>query len=317
VSARPTSGGAGARLLLGATHSAAALALCAVLCLMSAVWPPSRVALVGVWYGAAGVLALLAVGVLLVRARPWASLVALVVAVLVGGVLVASCRTEVGVVTTSLGLVVAGQAAALLGGYRTVRRALALVLVTLAVGMLASPVPFHPLSWLVLAATTVAMSSLVTYLVTRLRVIATTDDLTGALGRTAFEEQVGRVVRDAARHGRAASVVCLDVDDFKRVNDTRGHQAGDAVLVSLVAGWRAGLDRHDAIGRLGGDEFVVVLAGRDAAAAEDWVRDAGERRRADDPTWSHGTAQAHGDEPVRDLLARADAAMYARKRQRA
>lgn len=306
----------GARLFLAATHAAAALLLCAVLCLMSAVWPPSRLALVEVWYAASGVLALLAVGLLLTRDRPRAPLAALVAAVLVGGVLVASCQTPVGVVTTSLGLVVAGQAAALLGDVPTVRRVLALDVAVLGAGMVVSPVGFRPLTFLVLAGTTVVMSALVAYLVTRLRLLATTDDLTGALSRAAFAERAAQLVRGAARHGRPASVVCLDVDDFKQVNDSLGHQAGDEVLVRLVRGWRAALGRDDVIGRLGGDEFVVVLDGRDADAAEAWARAAGERRQAGDPTWSHGVAQATGDEPVPVVLARADVAMYASKTRR-
>ncbi|RMI13689.1 GGDEF domain-containing protein [Cellulomonas triticagri] len=316
-------GRGGARLYPAATHCAAALGLCALLCLLSAVAPPSRLALVEVWYAASGALALLAGALLLARRHPRAPLVALVLAMLVGAVLVASCQTAVGVVTTSLGLVVAGQAAALLGDGSTVRAVLVVDVLALGAGMLASPVRFRPTTFVVLAATTVAMSALVGYLVARLRVLATTDDLTGALTRAAFAERAAAVVRGAARRGRPVSVVCLDVDDFKQVNDTRGHQAGDAVLVRLVEGWRAALGRTDVIGRLGGDEFAVVLDGRDEAAALAWARAAGaggpEGSQADepvDPTWSHGVAQARGDEPVAALLARADTAMYASKTRR-
>lgn len=306
----------GARLFLAASHTAGALLLCAVLCLVSAVWPPSRLTLVEVWYGGSAALALLAGALLLLRRRARAPLAALVVAVGIGGVLVASCQTLAGVVTTSLGLVVAGQAAALLGDPRTVRRVLELVVVVLGLAMLASPVPFRPVTWLVLALTTVVMSGLVTYLLHRLRLLATTDDLTGALTRAAFDERAALLLHDAARRGRPASVVCLDVDDFKVVNDTLGHAAGDDVLVRLVRGWRDGLRDGDLIGRVGGDEFAVVLAGRDAAAAEQWVATAGQRHATGDPTWSHGVAQAAGDEPVRAALARADEALYARKGQR-
>ena len=306
----------GARLFLEASHTAGALLLCAVLCLVSAVWPPSRLTLVEVWYGGSAALALLAAALLLLRRRARAPLAALVGAVGIGGVLVASCQTLAGVVTTSLGLVVAGQAAALLGDPRAVRRVLGLVVVVLGLAMLASPVPFRPVTWLVLAATTVVMSGLVTYLLQRLRLLATTDDLTGALTRAAFDERAALLLHDAARRGRPASVVCLDVDDFKVVNDTLGHAAGDEVLVRLVRGWRDALGDGDLIGRVGGDEFAVVLAGRDAGAAEDWVAAAGEQHAGGDPTWSHGVAQAAGDEPVRAVLARADEALYARKGRR-
>ncbi|WP_282945366.1 GGDEF domain-containing protein [Cellulomonas endometrii] len=315
--ASPGSHGAGARLFLAATHTAGALGVCAALCLVSAVWPPSRVTPVGVWYAAAASLAAVAAGVLVLRRRPRAPLVALVVAVVIGGVLVWSCRTLAGVVTTSLGLVAAGQAAALLGGRQTVRALLGLVVVALGAGMAASPVPFRPVTWLVLASTTVAMSALVSFLVTRLRVIATTDDLTGALTRAAFDERAGVVLHGAARRGVPSSVVCLDVDDFKEVNDTRGHQAGDEVLVRLVETWRGALGRDDVLGRIGGDEFAVVLTGRTADGAQAWAHAAGALRTAEDPTWSHGVAQVRAGEPVHDALARADSAMYASKGRRA
>lgn len=310
------SGGPRSRLFLASTHTAGALLLCAVLCLISAVWPPSRLALVEVWYGASAALALLAGAVLALRDRPWVPLAALVASVGIGGALVASCQTAVGVVTTSLGLVVAGQAAALLGSPRTVRRVLALVIGVQAASMLASPVRFRLTTWLVLSATTVAMSALVTYLLDRLRVLATTDDLTGALTRAAFDERAALLLHDAARRSRPVSVVCLDVDDFKTVNDSLGHAAGDAVLVRMVTAWREALDSGDLIGRIGGDEFAVVLAGRDAAAAEEWAEDAARGSADGDPTWSYGVAQARADEPVGAALARADDAMYAHKGRR-
>jgi diguanylate cyclase (GGDEF)-like protein len=178
-------------------------------------------------------------------------------------------------------------------------------------------VRFRVTTWLVLSATTVAMSALVTYLVDRLRLIATTDDLTGALTRAAFDERAALLLHDAARRGRPVSVVCLDVDDFKAVNDSLGHAAGDAVLVRLVAAWRDELECDDLIGRIGGDEFAVVLAGRDADAAEAWAGTAGRRCAGGDPTWSHGVAQAAAGEPVAAALARADDAMYAHKGRRA
>lgn len=312
---RPPRGGA--RLFLTGTHTAVVLGLCALLCAAGAVWPPSPRTEVAVWGAASLVLALVAAGSVLARHHPRTPLAGAVLGVAVGAVLVARCQTEAGVVTTSLGLVMAGQAAPLLGGKRSVRSLLVLVLVALPLAMAASPVPFSPVRWLVLALMTVVTSWLVKHLLDALRVLATTDDLTGVLTRAAFDARAATLLHRAAVRGRPASVVCLDVDDFKEVNDTHGHQAGDEVLVRLVEGWRGALERDDLIGRMGGDEFAVVLAGRTAEGAEEWALRASGLRAPADPTWSHGVAQARRDEPVRDALARADAALYARKNGRA
>ncbi len=302
-----------AGIVLAGTHAAVVLGLCALLCLAGAVWPPSPLTLVGYWYAGGAVLTVAAVAALVWRHHRRTPLIAVLLGIAVGAALVAVCRTPAGVVTTSLGLVVAGQAAALLGSRRLARALLVVVVVVLAGAMAASPVPFRASSWVVLAVMTVVTSELVTYLLSRLRQLATTDDLTGVLTRAAFDERAAAVVARAAREGLPVSLVCLDVDDFKEVNDTRGHQAGDDVLVRLVDAWRAALGRHDVIGRRGGDEFAVVLAGRTVDAAEAWALEADAARAPGDPTWSHGVAQARVGEPVRETLARADAALYARK----
>lgn len=313
ASSRPPSPGG---VVLAGTHAAVVLGLCALLCLGGAVWPPSPLTRVGYWYAGAAVLAVATVAAAVRRHDRRTPLVAVLLGIAVGATMVAVCRTAVGVVTTSLGLVVAGQAAALLGSRRLARGLLLLVVATLAAAMVAAPVPFRPASWLVLAVMTVVTSELVTYLLSRLRDLATTDDLTGVLTRAAFDERAAAVVERTTRDGRPVSLVCLDVDDFKEVNDTHGHQAGDDVLVRLVAAWRGALGRHDVIGRRGGDEFAVVLAGRTAEDAEAWALQADAVRAPGDPTWSHGVAQARRDEPVREVLARADAALYARKGDR-
>ncbi len=154
-----------------------------------------------------------------------------------------------------------------------------------------------------------------------LRRRATVDTLTRLANRGAFEEALAREVARARREGSPLSVLLLDLDHFKRVNDAHGHAAGDAVLREVGARVLAAARGGDLVGRLGGEELAVALAGADLAAAVD----TGERIRARvaaEPidagagaslrvTVSIGAAAlAGGDADGAALLARADARLY-------
>jgi diguanylate cyclase (GGDEF)-like protein len=89
--------------------------------------------------------------------------------------------------------------------------------------------------------------------------LATTDALTGLLNRRRFAERLGVELRRAARYGRPVAVVMLDLDHFKQVNDGRGHQFGDRVLVTATRTLRAQVRESDVVGRYGGEEFIVLL----------------------------------------------------------
>lgn len=96
------------------------------------------------------------------------------------------------------------------------------------------------------------------------RVIAAseTDPLTGLANRRALDAVL------AARAGVEASVVAVDLDHFKRINDTRGHAAGDAVLVELARRLRVAVRESDVVGRVGGEEFVLILPGAPLEVSE-------------------------------------------------
>lgn len=108
------------------------------------------------------------------------------------------------------------------------------------------------------------------------RRLAETDALTGAANRRAFMQYLDIQTRNAGRDAIPLSVIMVDLDHFKRVNDTHGHGAGDRVLVETVRAIQGCLRDGDMLGRLGGEEFSVVLpgAGLHSAAL------AGERIRA-------------------------------------
>lgn len=100
-----------------------------------------------------------------------------------------------------------------------------------------------------------------------LRLIAQVDHLTGALTRRGFVEQVGREIARHHRYGSTASLVVLDVDRFKSINDGCGHPVGDRVLRQLAEICTTSLRPTDVLGRIGGEEFALLLPETDARAA--------------------------------------------------
>lgn len=97
--------------------------------------------------------------------------------------------------------------------------------------------------------------------------MATTDPGTGAFNRRYLQDILGREVQRARRGSHPLSAICLDLDHFKRVNDTHGHAAGDQVLVQCVQSVQACLRAGDVLCRVGGEEFTVLLPDTGLAAA--------------------------------------------------
>jgi two-component system, sensor histidine kinase LadS len=96
---------------------------------------------------------------------------------------------------------------------------------------------------------------------------AQTDPLTGVLNRRSLIERLDAACMRAKARGLPISVLFIDLDHFKQINDTHGHLAGDACLAGIIAPIQAELRHSDVVGRYGGEEFVVILSGADAAAA--------------------------------------------------
>ncbi len=113
-----------------------------------------------------------------------------------------------------------------------------------------------------------AQEALQRRLTDRLVGLATRDGLTGCLNHSAFYEAVERELARVARHPRDVSLLMVDVDDFKSINDTRGHVVGDAVLRRIGAALSAAARSTDVVGRVGGDEFAALLPETDHAQAE-------------------------------------------------
>lgn len=97
---------------------------------------------------------------------------------------------------------------------------------------------------------------------------ARTDPLTGVLNRGSLLERLDSACLRARARGLPIALLFIDLDHFKKINDTHGHPAGDACLKAIVGPIQAELRQSDVIGRYGGEEFIVILSSADAAAAE-------------------------------------------------
>jgi diguanylate cyclase (GGDEF)-like protein len=153
--------------------------------------------------------------------------------------------------------------------------------------------------------------------------LAISDSLTGVMSRRGFLESAEREFTRARRYQRPCAVLMLDLDHFKRINDTYGHATGDSVLRECAAAWTRLLRDQDVLGRVGGEEFCAVLPETNSLQA----RQAAERMRVavanlkfqgdDGPfavTVSIGSTDVlAGDERLEQVMERADRALYLAK----
>lgn len=147
----------------------------------------------------------------------------------------------------------------------------------------------------------------------RLAILVTTDELTQVANRRAF---FARAAEIAAGTGRDAAVAVLDLDEFKHLNDTKGHAAGDAELRRCGAILRELVDANGLAARLGGEEFGMILPHRDAREAWKFLDELRQRFAAEcDVTVSIGVADWSAASDIDQALACADAALYRAKQR--
>ncbi len=150
---------------------------------------------------------------------------------------------------------------------------------------------------------------------------AATDPLTGLSNRGVFDDALPREVSRAQRYDTALTLLVVDIDNLKHINDRAGHSAGDCALQQVARALRVGVRDSDQVFRYAGDEFAVLLVGGDSAAA----REVAERLRsrveamsldtgAVRPTLSIGLAALRATDSGQTLFERADSALYSAKR---
>ncbi|MDA8071828.1 MAG: GGDEF domain-containing protein [Actinomycetota bacterium] len=169
------------------------------------------------------------------------------------------------------------------------------------------------LAWMAIFGTGAVTAAVVSGLVSLLRIDGRKDPLTGLANRRSWDERLDEELARAKRAATVFSVAMIDLDEFKMVNDTHGHAAGDQLLRQLATTWQ-GMVREggDFLARLGGDEFALLTPGIDEAGILR-LTDRFNAAAPDGVTFSLGTATWDGTGTAGDLMRRADQAMYQKK----
>lgn len=163
----------------------------------------------------------------------------------------------------------------------------------------------------------------VNYYQKRLEYMAGTDALSGLTNRATGEILLAQAIRDAERNQQSLSIVLIDLDYFKQINDTFGHLSGDKVIQKFARLLKKSLRKNDVVSRWGGEEFLVVMNHCALKQAEEWAERMRVAMQTEDyelptsyvVTASYGVVERHGDESLKDFFARADHALYQAKAQ--
>lgn len=322
---RETDGRTNPRMLLrdtGASRPGAAITIGSlygfggISCLLVSRYPMSPGLAIGLSqiFGIVGI----AVALLLIGLRKHVTIVilnaALAAATVAVSVLVGNTSTAVGVMLPSVFYMCIALTAAYFFPPTQARAYAAMTAGGFTIGVLASGVTNLIVPWLIVTISLLSAAELLRHTVAELRQCAALDPLTGIANRAYFRLVAERELTLASRGGPQFSIALLDLDDFKAVNDTFGHIAGDTLLTELATAWQVGLRRSDLLARYGGDEFAVVMP---ATSYDEAVRVLDRLRAAHRAAWSAGVATWDDETTLNSLLQRADDELYRAKSSRA
>jgi len=196
---------------------------------------------------------------------------------------------------------------------RVVRILVALICALLGAALIISEVPTEISFWVIYSATLIVTTESLLATSHALRMQARLDPLTGLLNRRGLEEAAGPVVAMGGRIGSPTTLAMIDLDEFKKINDSEGHSAGDQTLQNLARSWIREQRDSDLLSRVGGDEFVIVMTATGLDQAEHLIT----RYQSAHPVrWSYGMVEIRDDESLLAAIDRADQVLYENKAQR-
>ncbi|MBO8087723.1 MAG: GGDEF domain-containing protein [Marichromatium sp.] len=157
----------------------------------------------------------------------------------------------------------------------------------------------------------------------RLKILANSDSLTNLCNRRHFYEVAGNIINLAQLNKESISICMVDIDDFKNINDTYGHAAGDVVITTLTNEMKKNIRTSDIIARVGGEEFVILFPNTNLDTANTIANQICKRVSALEVeyetnklklTISIGVSELHANESLKDLIKKSDEALYEAKK---
>lgn len=249
---------------------------------------------------------------------PW--LLALLAAgsTLLVSLVIGICATRGSVMTAAFGYALGGAYYSHFFSRRTVNLQSLVVAVSFGVALLVDRLPGMTVYWVVVSLSVWAAAFALNRSTDALRRRADTDQLTGLLNRGGFAAAAEREHALAARTRNPLALAIIDVDGFKQVNDSRGHPAGDRLLMKLAATWQRSVRAGDILARHGGDEFVLLMPSTLLPAARRLLRgvyEKGTRLEGRLITCTAGASMWRQGESLEDCIAAADRELLRKRGQ--